>query len=289
MQILRPLSATVAGAALAYLFVRERRARIVAERMAAATLETLLNAIDANDAETGAHVRRVAAYALVLARAMDLPAAERREVVRAALFHDIGKIHEALFDLVHEPSRLDRHAYEQVRTHPARGAEVLAPLREFFPSLDQAVFSHHERWDGSGYPRGLVATEIPRIARMIAVADTFDAITHTRRYRLGNSVAEAVRVLIEGRGKLFDPEIVDVALFPPVLEELVSSARELHRRRPSRADRRIEGVDQERVPKLAFRWRNSSVHEARDEVEPAARRHPAPRARPRRRGPAAAR
>lgn len=285
MQILRHLTAAAAGTAIAYLLVRERRARLVAERMAAATLETLLNAIDANDAETGAHVRRVAAYALVLARAMDLPSAERREVVRAALFHDIGKIHEALFDLVHEPSRLDRKAYEQVRTHPARGAEVLAPLREFFPSLAQAVFSHHERWDGSGYPRGLVATEIPRIARMIAIADTFDAITHTRRYRPGNNVAEAVRVLLEGRGTLFDPEIVDVALFPPVLEELVSSHRELHRRRAAGADRRIQGVDQERVPKLAFRWRTATVEQSPDGVG----REASPRARPRRRGRAAAR
>src|SRR5438046_1370984 len=110
----------VAGAPLA----RERRARQSVERLAAATLETLLNAIEANDAQTGSHVRRVAMYALIIADATGLDERERKEVERVALFHDIGKIHEALFDITHEPRRLTTAERREIATHPVRGAEV---------------------------------------------------------------------------------------------------------------------------------------------------------------------
>src|SRR6058998_3649263 len=102
---MRPLS-FVAGSAAGALLVRENRRRQRAERFAAAALETLLRAIDANDSQTGAHVRRVARYALILADALGVDDAMRRTIELAALFHDIGKIHEALFDIVHEGRRL---------------------------------------------------------------------------------------------------------------------------------------------------------------------------------------
>src|SRR5437763_6860160 len=102
----RSIVSLAAGAVAGVLLIRERRRREAAERFAAATLESLLNAIDANDAQTGAHVRRVAAYALVLAKAAQLERRDRRIVERVALFHDIGKIHEALFDIIHEHTNL---------------------------------------------------------------------------------------------------------------------------------------------------------------------------------------
>ena len=130
------------------LLIQERRARIHAERLGAATLETLLNAIDANDATTGAHVRRVANYSLILAEAADLNESTRRSIERVALFHDIGKIDEAVSDIFHDDTGLTPAERRAVRTHPRRGADVLAPLSHFYPDLPEGVLSHHERWDG---------------------------------------------------------------------------------------------------------------------------------------------
>src|SRR5438045_2870221 len=141
-------SATVAAAAA--FITNEDLDRRAAERFAAASLETLLNAIDANDADTGAHVRRVATYALILAEFAELSYADQRMVERVALFHDIGKIHEALFDIIHEARRLTPAERRSVITHPQRGADVLAPLAGFYPELPDGVLSHHERWNGTG-------------------------------------------------------------------------------------------------------------------------------------------
>src|SRR5205085_9253223 len=137
-----------------------------------------LNAIDANDAETGAHVRRVAAYALVIADAAELNDTERRLVEQVALFHDIGKIHEALFDIIHDHKKLTASERRAIDTHPQRGADVLAPLCGFYPELPAGVIAHHEHWNGQGYPKQLKGRRIPLCARIVTIADTFDAITY---------------------------------------------------------------------------------------------------------------
>src|SRR5690348_7401510 len=149
------------GAVGGALLIRERQRRLAAERLAAAVLETLLRAIDANDADTGAHVRRVARYALILADAADLSEPEQRNVERVALFHDVGKIDEALFDIIHDDAKLTDEEREAIRTHPGRGANVLAPLATFYPELANGVLAHHERWDGKGYPKALEGYNIP--------------------------------------------------------------------------------------------------------------------------------
>jgi len=233
--------------------VRDRRARRSLERLGAAALETLLNAIEANDPVTGKHVRRVAAYALVIADAMGLPPHRQHGVERVALFHDIGKIYEALFDIVHDRSRLSAAERRAISTHPLRGAAVLAPLGAFCPELPEGVRSHHERWDGTGYPRHLKGDRIPLEARIVSVADTFDAVSHTRRYRRGSGFTRAFEELAEGRGTQFDPNIVDLALLPPVSSRLVStrlgSPQDLKRRRGAI----------EKVPDVSFRWRSESL------------------------------
>ena len=244
-------SAVTAGAPMVQ---HERASRKSAERFAAAALETLLNAIDANDAETGAHVRRVANYALIIAEELGLDDRTHRIVERVALFHDIGKIHEALFDIIHEHSELTPAERRQILTHPQRGADVLAPLNGFYPELPQGVLAHHERWNGTGYPRQLKGRRIPLSARIVAIADTFDAITFHRRYSRGRSAEIARDIICEGRETLFDPELVDLFVMPPVFARICATEREVAKWTVPVHQRRT-GEAETNVPDISFRWR----------------------------------
>lgn len=239
------------------LVIRERRARQALERLGGAAMETLLNAIEANDLETGMHVRRVAAYALIIADAAGLDAHQKHAVERVALFHDIGKIHEALLDIVKEPTALSPEDRRAIATHPARGAGVLDPLKAFYPELPAGVLAHHERWDGTGYPKGLRGRRIPLESRIVAIADTFDAVAHNRRYRKGGGVDDALNIIAEGRGTQFDPELADLALFPPIAARLKRS----HVRPQPKSQRR--SGERESVPDISFRWRSESLATSR--------------------------
>jgi HD-GYP domain-containing protein (c-di-GMP phosphodiesterase class II) len=249
---LAPLLAPAIAAAA--LLARERKARRTVERLAAAALETLLNAIEANDPQTGQHVRRVASYALIIADAAGFDERQSRAIERVALFHDIGKIHEALFDIVHDSAKLSPAERREIATHPRRGAQVLAPFDAFYPELSIGVLSHHERWDGSGYPRGLRGLRIPLEARVVTIADTFDALTHNRRYRRGGGVEAALQVIADGRGTQFDPSFVDLVLLPPVSERF---AREHVGHGKPRGGRRARSRDA--GPDVSFRWRSESL------------------------------
>jgi HD-GYP domain-containing protein (c-di-GMP phosphodiesterase class II) len=248
------IGASASLAAVVAVLLRREQARRSTERFAAAALETLLNAIDANDEETGAHVRRVATYALILADAADLSEHECKSIERVALFHDIGKIHEALFDIIRDEDSLTPAERRAIATHPAVGADVLEPLRVFYPDLSDGVLAHHERWDGSGYPRGLKGRRIPLSARVVTIADTFDAITSRRPYHSGQSTEVARKALIDGRGTQFDPELVDLFLFPPVYERVTTAERAMEAWDPPVQKRRAKRED-ENVPDITFRWR----------------------------------
>lgn len=247
-----PIFQFAVGAAAALVLMRQRRIYKQALRLGSATLETLLNAIDANDEETGHHVRRVAQYALELADAADLSEHEKRSVERVALFHDIGKIHEALFDILHDASKLSPEERKIVMTHPHRGAKVLAPLEAFYPDLPAGVLAHHERWDGTGYPRGLKGRRIPLTARIVAIVDAYDAITNHRRYSRARSAREAREALLAGRGTQFDPDLVDLFL-SPIVQECVAEIKVLKGGREIGVNRRGERV--QAAPDLIFRWR----------------------------------
>jgi putative nucleotidyltransferase with HDIG domain len=253
MREIVPLSVTVAAGGLLY---REHAARNKAERLSAATMETILNAIDANDEETGKHVRRVASYALILADAAGLDEHTRRSIERVALFHDIGKLHGALTDIFHEAAKLTPEERRAIKTHPQRGAEVLEPLTAFYPDLGNGVAAHHERWDGKGYPRGLKGKRIPLQARIVTIADSFDAITHRRRYSAARSLSEAVKAIRDGRGTQFEPELVDLFLSKAALDRIEKTMREAHAPRRNGAKRRHG--ERESVPDVTFRWRTRS-------------------------------
>jgi HD-GYP domain-containing protein (c-di-GMP phosphodiesterase class II) len=242
------------GAAIGAGFLYQRRLRTRAERLSAATLETLLNAIDANDAQTGGHVRRVATYAHILGEAAGFDEHTQRSIERVALFHDIGKLHEALSDIFHEDSKLTPEDRRAVRTHPERGEAVLDPLIAFFPDLGIGVRSHHEKWNGTGYPRQLKGKRIPLTARVVAIADSFDAITHRRRYSPGRSLKEATKAIAEGRGTQFDPELTDLFLSPLVIADIARAMREAHApRRKKKGNRRTQAYHP--APDIEFRWR----------------------------------
>jgi HD-GYP domain-containing protein (c-di-GMP phosphodiesterase class II) len=255
-----PILPLAFGATGGALLLQEFSSRERAERLAAALLETLLNAIDANDSQTGAHVRRVARFALILADAAELDERTRHSVERIALFHDIGKISEALFDIIHDDSGLSPAERREIATHPQRGADVLAPLGDFYPDLPEGVLSHHERWDGTGYPRRLRGEQIPVAARIVSIADTFDAITFSRRYRRGRSPVDAADRIAAGRGTQFDPDLTDLFLLPPVFEQVEEAMSEALRRttpRPSRDRRR--GAKESEAPDVNFRWRDAAI------------------------------
>jgi HD-GYP domain-containing protein (c-di-GMP phosphodiesterase class II) len=252
----RPLLLAL-GASIGALVVRQRRESRRSGRLAAAALETLLNAVDANDSETGGHVRRVAAYSMTLAHAARLDRSTVRSVERVALFHDIGKIHEALFDVVHDQDgEVTPEERRLIATHPERGADVLQPLSFFYPDLAEGVVAHHERWDGSGYPRGLVAEDIPMPARVVAIADTFDAITHRRRYHRAQKLDDGVRAIAEGSGTQFDPVLAAVFLAPEVLERVRGIAQASWQPHVTSRDGDRRRREEAKVPDVTFRWRD---------------------------------
>nr|MBA3671260.1 HD domain-containing protein [Gemmatimonadaceae bacterium] len=200
------------------------------------------------------HVRRVATYATILTSAADCDEDTQRMVERIALFHDIGKIHEALFDIIHDGEALSIAARRAIATHPRRGASVLEPLRGFYPELPEGVLCHHERWDGKGYPRRIKGRHIPFAARVVAIADTFDAVTYHRRYRDGRSAGDACEVIMRGRGTQFDPELVDLFLLPPVMAEIEHARRRVFKWSLPVQSRRT-GREEDNIPEITFRWR----------------------------------
>ncbi|HYJ79965.1 MAG TPA: HD domain-containing phosphohydrolase, partial [Longimicrobiaceae bacterium] len=177
--------------------------------------------IEAKDRYTGGHCERVAAYACRLAAEVGLSDREMVWFRMGAFLHDLGKT-EVPEEILNKPGRLTDEERRLMERHPVTGDEILAPV-EFPWDIRPMVRSHHERWDGRGYPDGLAAASIPFAARILRIADIFDALTTARSYRRPLSPEEALRIMVEDEGS-FDPEIFAVfhALFP----ELVDTARE---------------------------------------------------------------
>jgi putative nucleotidyltransferase with HDIG domain len=172
-----------------------------------ATVRALTNAVEARDAYTGKHAERVAAYGLELARRIDPALADDPQTEFGFLLHDVGKV--AIPDgILHKPEPLGQVESQLMRRHPEIGAEIVSGV-PFLEGAARIVRSHHERFDGSGYPDGLAGEEIPLAARVFAVADALDAITTDRPYRPAASLSEARATIARGAGTQFDPRAVE--------------------------------------------------------------------------------
>jgi hypothetical protein len=176
------------------------------------TLEALVTALDARDRETKGHSTRVTEYTLDIARRLGfLPGSPAWEdLKRAALLHDVGKIGVSDF-ILHKPGPLTPEEWEEMRRHPVIGHEMLKGVR-FLAGPTEIVRSHHERFDGKGYPRALAGDEIPVGARIFAVADTFDAMTSDRPYRRALPWEAARDEIVRHSGTQFDPQVVEAFL-----------------------------------------------------------------------------
>lgn len=177
-------------------------------RLYLSTIETLAMAIDAKDQITHGHIRRVQMLAVSLAKALGIEdQASLKAIEAAALLHDMGKL--AIPEhILNKPGKLSDAEFEQMKQHANIGADILSRIEFPYPVVP-IVRHHHEWWSGGGYPNGLVGTNIPVGARILSVVDCYDALTSDRPYRRALSDEEALQVLIERRGTMYDPEVVD--------------------------------------------------------------------------------
>jgi len=174
------------------------------------TLQALVTALDFRDNETQGHSSRVVEYAMLIARYMGIAEPELSWIRQGAILHDVGKI--GVPDaILRKPGKLDPDEWEEMKKHPGMGYRMLQHIHFLEPALD-IVQCHQERWDGSGYPRGLTGEEIPLGARIFAVVDTFDAMTSDRPYRPALSIAAARCEVERFAGIQFDPRVAEVFL-----------------------------------------------------------------------------
>ena len=171
-------------------------------RMIRETSSALAEAIDAKDTYTSGHSRRVAEYSAKIAKAYGKDEAYCQEIYQIGLLHDVGKI-GVPNAIINKPSRLTDEEYEIIKTHTTKGREILSKI-SLSPNLLIGANYHHERFDGKGYPEGLKGEEIPEIARIIAVADTYDAMNSKRSYRDGLPKERIREEIIKGMGTQFD-------------------------------------------------------------------------------------
>jgi putative two-component system response regulator len=184
----------------------------------------LTELMESTSDETGKHIKRVAEYSRLLAHYHPSISEEDANIIyHASPMHDIGKI-AIPHHILHKPQKLTKEEFEVMKTHTTKAHEFLGvSSRKIMQAADIIAYEHHEKWDGSGYPRGLRGEDIHIFGRIVALADVFDALTHKRVYKDAWSVDDAVSYIIEGKGKHFDPSLVE--LFEENIDEFIAISK----------------------------------------------------------------
>ena len=199
------------------------------------TVTALSEAVDAKDRYTSGHSKRVAEYARMIAARLGKSKDEQDEIYRAGLLHDVGKIRIPV-EIINKAGKLTDEEYNIIKVHPVTGYHILSGISGS-EQIALAAKYHHERYDGKGYPNGLSGDKIPEVARILGVADSYDAMTSNRSYRSGLPQDVVREELVKGRGTQFDPEIADIML------ELMEEDTEYRMRQTDSLQRRILIVD----------------------------------------------
>lgn len=202
---------------------RTEQLRKAFEKVKTASLDTihrLCKAAEYKDEDTGAHILRMSNYSAAVARKMGLDEITVESILYAAPMHDIGKIGTPDRILL-KPGKLDPDEWEIMKQHTVNGGRILEGSDADFINLGEVIaLSHHEKWAGAGYPHGLSGEKIPLAGRIVAIADVFDALTSKRPYKEPFSLEKSYKIIREGRGNHFDPDVVDA--FFAIEEEILS-------------------------------------------------------------------
>lgn len=184
------------------------------------TIHRLVRAAEYKDEDTGTHIQRMSQYSAAIARKVGFRGNEMENILYAAPMHDMGKIGIPDYILL-KPGKLDLGEWEIMKKHTVIGAEILRGSdAEFIQQAEAIALTHHEKWDGSGYPRGLRGLEIPLAGRIVAIADVFDALTSKRPYKEPFSIEKSFEIIKQGRGSHFDLDVVDA--FFAIQDEILS-------------------------------------------------------------------
>jgi putative nucleotidyltransferase with HDIG domain len=207
---------------LPLFFVRHMyQMNLQVERVNRELLELMVKAIEARDPYTSGHSVRVAEYARQIARELGLTPKHVDQIGTAALLHDVGKIHEDFAPLLRKAGRLTPEERMLMQAHPVRSADLAGTIAEFRGRVHADIRNHHENYDGTGYPDGLIGEGIPIGARIIMIADTIDAMTTDRPYRKALSLSKALEEMSKHAGRQFDPKLVELVSKSPSIRRLL--------------------------------------------------------------------
>jgi putative nucleotidyltransferase with HDIG domain len=207
---------------LPLFFVRHMyQMNLQVERVNRELLELMVKAIEARDPYTSGHSVRVSEYARSMARELGLSPKHVDDIATAALLHDVGKIHEDFAPLLRKAGRLTPEERILMQAHPVRSAELAGTIADFRGRVQADIRNHHENYDGTGYPDGLVGEQIPLGARIIMIADTIDAMTTDRPYRVALTLQKALDEMIKYAGQQFDPRLVELVTNSPSIRRLL--------------------------------------------------------------------
>ena len=191
----------------------------------------LCRASEYRDDDTGAHINRVSNYSAAIARQMGVGETVTKWILYAAPMHDIGKI--GIPDrILLKPGKLNDEEWQIMKQHSTFGGKILENSKAGYLKLGQVIaLTHHEKWDGSGYPNGLKGNKIPKIGQIVAVADVFDALTSKRPYKEPYSIEKSLDIIQEGSGNHFNPEVVKA--FIAIKQEILNIKEKFHDRNES--------------------------------------------------------